>query len=236
MTYLSLFVLGMARRAAGDGKGAIARFSDALGQTAEPSSSLNHSVVYFSRGVTYLFKGDSDHALADLNQAIKLQPTFAEAYVNRGLIYVAKGDYSQALADANQALQLKPDLAIAYNNRGLIYLQRDDYDRAIDDFSQALKLLVGATDSSKTIRPDGSQLGTFNRSDRDSSSCQLCLTEFSDYIVYINRGDAYLSKGDHDRALTDFNHAIKLQPNRVLAYFNRASVYFNEARLRSRLG
>ena len=124
MTYLSLFVLGMARRAAGDGKGAIDRFSDALDQTTEPSSSLNRSLVYFYRGLTYLFKGDSDHALADLNQAIKLQPTFAEAYVNRGVIYIAKGDYSHALADSNQAIQLKPDLALAYNNRGVIYLHK----------------------------------------------------------------------------------------------------------------
>src|SRR5262249_51609024 len=56
MAYLSLFVLGMARRAAGDAEGAIARFSDTLGQTIEPSSSLNHSLVYFYRGTTYLFK------------------------------------------------------------------------------------------------------------------------------------------------------------------------------------
>jgi lipoprotein NlpI len=83
MSYLSLFVLGMARRAAGDGKGAIDSFSDALGQTTQPSSSLNRSLVYFYLGVTYLFKGDSDHALADFNQTIKLQPTFAQAYVNR---------------------------------------------------------------------------------------------------------------------------------------------------------
>ena len=59
MTYLSLFVLGMARRAAGDGKGAIERFGDALAQTTEPSSRLNHSLVYFYRGLTYMLNGDS---------------------------------------------------------------------------------------------------------------------------------------------------------------------------------
>jgi TIR domain len=51
MSYLSLFVLGMARRAAGDGKGAIDRFSDALSEKTEPSSTLNRSVVYFPVGL-----------------------------------------------------------------------------------------------------------------------------------------------------------------------------------------
>jgi tetratricopeptide (TPR) repeat protein len=226
MTYLSLFVLGMARRSAGDGEGAIARFNDALGQATEPSSSLNQSLVYFFRGLTHLDKGNTDRALADLNQAIKLQPTFARAYVNRGLIYIAKGNWSQSLADMNQALQLEPDLAVAYNNRGLFYLHAKDYDQAIADFGQALKLLVDTGDSSKAIRPGGSQLGTFNR-DRDIAFFTV-VTEFNDYIVYINRGVAYLSKSDHDRALTDFNDAIKLRPNQVLAYFNRAAVYFTK--------
>jgi tetratricopeptide (TPR) repeat protein len=226
MTYLSLFVLGMTRHAAGDWEGAIARFSDALGQKTEPSSSLNQSLVYFYRGVAYLFKGDSDRALADLNQAITLKPTVAEAYANRLLIHLAKGDDRQALADASQAIQLKPNLALAYNNRGIIYLQTGDYDQAIADFSQTLTLLVDATASSKASRPDGSQLGAFNLDDRDVPVVNFFSTELSHDHVYLNRGIAYLFKSGYDRALVDFNQAIKLRPDRFYAYFNRASVYF----------
>ena len=226
MAYLSLFVLGMTRHAAGDGEGAIARFSDALSQKTEPSSSLNQSLVYFYRGTTYLLKDDSDRALADLNQALTLQPALAEAYVNRLLISLARGDYSQAMVDANQALNLKPDWALAYNNRGMIYLQTGDYDRAIADFSQMLTLLVDASAASKAMRPDGRQLGPFNPGDRKVPVVNFAFTELSDHQVYINRGSAYFSKGDYDHALADFNQAVTLQPDRFDAYFNRASVYF----------
>src|SRR5262249_23043767 len=159
---------------------------------------------------TYLLKGDSDHALADLYQTIKLQPTFAEAYVNRSVIYITKGDYSHSLSDLNEALRLKPDLPITYNNRGLVYLQTKNYDQAIADFSQALKL-VGAT-SSKTSRPDDRQLGSI-KFDRAVPVLTFFFTELSNYMIYINRGDAYLSKDDSDRALSDFSHAIQLEPN-----------------------
>jgi tetratricopeptide (TPR) repeat protein len=228
MKYLSLFTLGMARRAAGDWEGAIARFSDALNQKIEPSSSLNQSLVYFYRGVAYLYQNNVDRALADFNQAIKLQPTFAEAYGNQVVTYFAKGDYSHALAAANQAIKLKADLALVYNNRGLVYLKTGDYDQAITDFSQTLKLISDANDSSQNIRQDSSELGTFKSSDREFPIVSFLSTGVSDYVVYVNRGGAYFSKGDNDRALADFNQAIKLQPDFTFAYFNRAAVYFTK--------
>ena len=40
-----------------------------------------------------------------------------------------------------------------------------------------------------------------------------------------NRGKAYLSKGDDDRAFADYNQAIKLDPKYAAAYSNRGSAY-----------
>ena len=41
------------------------------------------------------------------------------------------------------------------------------------------------------------------------------------FTVSSNRGIAFLKKGDHDKALADFNKAIELDPNNALAYSNR---------------
>ena len=46
--------------------------------------------------------------------------------------------------------------------------------------------------------------------------------------VYINRGAAYESAGDHNLALQDLNTAVGLEP-KFMAYFNRASVYFKQS-------
>src|SRR5262249_19351842 len=45
-------------------------------------------------------------------------------------------------------------------------------------------------------------------------------------IAYINRGDASEHKGDHDRAIADYNEAIWLSPF-PRAFSNRGIVYFN---------
>ena len=47
-------------------------------------------------------------------------------------------------------------------------------------------------------------------------------------IIYNNRGTAYGSKGDHDRAIQDFNEAILLSPNDAYTYRDRGIEYYEK--------
>ena len=140
MAYLSLFTVGMARVAAEDWNGAIVLFSDALSQTVERVPVLDQSIVYFYRGTAYNLKGDYDHAIADYNQAIQLQPNFAEAYKNRGNAHAAKGDTDRAITDFDRAIQLQPDYAGAYLDRGFAYVEKGEKEKATADFKKVLEL------------------------------------------------------------------------------------------------
>src|SRR5438093_13657838 len=44
-------------------------------------------------------------------------------------------------------------------------------------------------------------------------------------MTFLNRGNAYSTKGDYDRAIQDFDQAIRLNPNYVPAFFNRGNAY-----------
>ena len=69
-------------------------------------------------------KGENDRAIADYNEAIRLDPKYAAAYNNRGNAYRDKGDTDRAIADFNEAIRLDPKLAHAYNNRGNAYVTK----------------------------------------------------------------------------------------------------------------
>jgi tetratricopeptide (TPR) repeat protein len=43
--------------------------------------------------------------------------------------------------------------------------------------------------------------------------------------VYLNGGNFYQSKGDHDRAIADYTKAIELDPKFTAAYNNRGKAY-----------
>jgi tetratricopeptide (TPR) repeat protein len=43
--------------------------------------------------------------------------------------------------------------------------------------------------------------------------------------AYINRGNAYHSKGDYDRAIADYNKVIELNPKHAEAYNNRGATH-----------
>ena len=40
---------------------------------------------------------------------------------------------------------------------------------------------------------------------------------------HINKGDTYLESGQFEKAIAEYNKAIKLDPKDALAYFNRGN-------------
>jgi len=95
--------------------------------------------AYHWRGAAYASKSDYNHAIADYNEAIRLDPN-ATAYNARGKAHNAKGAYDHAIADYNEAIRLNPSFAYAYNGRGKAYSGKGDYDRAITDYNEAVRL------------------------------------------------------------------------------------------------
>src|SRR5215212_9148435 len=98
------------------------------------------AVAHYNRGNAYAAKGDQAAALADYDEAIKLDPKNAPALTNRGTAHSEKGETDAALADFNAALKLNPRFASAYFNRANVYAAKGEADRAIADYTASIKL------------------------------------------------------------------------------------------------
>ena len=73
------------------------------------------------RGVAWHFKGNVDKAIADYNEAIRLDPRISEAYTCRGNACLSKQANDKALRDCSKAIQLDPRDADAYIFRGVAW-------------------------------------------------------------------------------------------------------------------
>jgi len=109
-------------------------------QEAERASNPKSAQDYNERSATDMQKGDYDKAIADCDEAIRLDPQLAAAYNNRGSAYLWKRDYDKAIADCDLAIRLNPKDARAHTNRGIAYLFKRDYDKAIADCDLAIQL------------------------------------------------------------------------------------------------
>src|SRR5512147_2997162 len=79
------------------------------------SSASDLAVAYSSRGLSNAKNGNNDIALADIDQAISLNPENATAYNNRAFTFLNNGENDLAIAAANQSLSLDRQQATAYN-------------------------------------------------------------------------------------------------------------------------
>jgi tetratricopeptide (TPR) repeat protein len=111
--------------------------------TTQPSNSphpLETAEEYLIRGDSFSATQEYDLAIRDYDQAIRLNPKYAEAYNNRGYAYYWSYSSAQAIADYSRAIELRPNYAYAYNNRGAAYMASAHLDQAISDFDHAIQL------------------------------------------------------------------------------------------------
>ena len=92
-----------------------------------------------NRGIAYGDKGDYVRAIADYDEAIRLDPKAAEAHLGRGHAYSTR-----RLCPAPSPISKRPSASTRNSgslcNRGNAYFRKGDYDRAIADYGEAIRL------------------------------------------------------------------------------------------------
>jgi tetratricopeptide (TPR) repeat protein len=160
---------------------------------------------------------DYNGAIADYDQAIRLNPKDAVAYVGRGAARNELGDWDGAISDLTQAIRLDPKNALAYYYRGNVRSELGDKVGAITDLDQAIRLnpndpihyLASLYDYRGQVR---SNSGDKKRAIVDYG--EAIRLKPKDAWPYYNRGIVRSDLGDKVGAITDLQKAAALLKNK----------------------
>jgi tetratricopeptide (TPR) repeat protein len=193
-------------------------------------------------------------AIADLRQAIALDPTFARAYSAWGYTCTAMQDYQSAIACYEQAIRLDSCLAEAYSGRGSAYYGMGDDRQALDDFTRSIEIeptshrYYSRGDIYLVLQNFPQALVDFEKAMDLYLSAVYFVSLDSDLAARLNRiqslyraGITYrhspvepriqqafdaLDTQKYQEALDHLSRAIQIEPELADLYYHRGTAYF----------
>jgi type IV pilus assembly protein PilF len=108
-------------------------------QPAQETDLQYRARLHTELGANYYARGQFDVALEELNEAIRLVPTYASAHGVLGLLQMDLGEFDKAEASFKRAIQLAPQDPEIRNNYGWFLCQRRQEREGLAQFDLALR-------------------------------------------------------------------------------------------------
>jgi len=217
----------------------------AVVQSDRPPSGNLAAYTAYQRGVAYAAvetAAGQHEAIAQFDQAIRLEPRYAQAYAAASVAWQAlaatfdtgavavRNDIAQARAAANLALQLDPDLAFAHGAlAGLMATFDFNWTGALAESQRAMELAPGDPGAKAGLAAIQARLGQI------SSAVELDRQALGSTPLsagrYFGLGRKLIGLGQLDEAETALRQSIKLTPgaSRPYAYLAMIEVLRGDA-------
>ncbi len=177
----------------------------------EKALSINKNAVnaYIMRADIAISRGDSlKQAVADMDEAIHLQPRLPGLYVNRAYLRYRLDDFFGAMADYDYAIQLDPINETAIFNRSLLEMETAANDKALLDLDRLIDLDPDNIRAYYNRAIVNSLKGRHKEAIADITKVSEAVPDLPD--PYFMRSQFYYSLGNMGSAERDYNKGIAL--------------------------
>jgi tetratricopeptide (TPR) repeat protein len=166
--------------------------------------------MFLSRAKAFLHSKQFEGALADLAEALRLNPQAGEALMVRAAVRVEMGEFSQALADVEQRLRLQPPDPLALLLRGNLRACLGDIEPALADFTEFLAQQPASVPALQSRALNYARLQRFDEALADLN--EALRLEPASARTCLERGRVYQNMGRYQSALADYQQALDLEP------------------------
>ncbi len=202
----------------------------------------NRLMAYNIRGSIWGMKQETAKALDDFSAVISADPGDPAAYFNRARVWASTGELDKAIDDLTAVIRIgshradaslsRPFLrskgdrekafAEVYLHRGDLRLKKKEVAAAEEDFGEALRIdpaLADARVLRGNLRYDAARFD-----DAMGDYAAAIKNGAQDAKVYDRRVEWLQEKGELDKALSEFNEALRVDPDNQMALWYRHKV------------
>jgi tetratricopeptide (TPR) repeat protein len=173
----------------------------------------NNQLAHTNLGIVLLDKGQTDEAIGQFQEAVRLKPLAAETHQNLGNALLKKKQIDGAIEQFQEAVRLKPDSANVHVGLGHALFDKGETTKAIEQFQEAIRLKPDDTDAHINL---GVALLNKGQTDEAINLFQEVIRLKPDGAnARFNLGVALFNKGRIDEAIDQFQETIRLKPDDV---------------------
>jgi len=162
---------------------------------------------------------DPDNAIAEYEQALKINPNNVQAHLKMGfLLYNVKGKVQEGMTHLTRALELDPDNAFVHHDLGMALLHQKKFDQAVKHLSEALRRMPQGVGKQYNAVDMHHNLGmaffyTRNFAQSKTHLSQALRLAPKNGKIHYNLAAALAAVGNSKDALSHYSKALSLKPD-----------------------
>lgn len=183
--------------------------------------------AWFGLGLVSIARAKWGSAVGYFNKVISLQEEHPNAFAGRGHAYFQIKKYDLAREDCEKAIDLNREgdwVQSIKPPRSVLADIQEIKDKIMENLANYRK--VAGPDADVQTAPDGDGPWTAESElDEIIADCTKAISETPlDVVNYFKRGDAYVGKGDPDKAIESYNEGIDLEEDNPVLWKKRGFV------------
>ncbi len=199
------------------------RFDDSISEISKVLDvDSNNAMAYNILGSAYVAKGEYDKGMEYLDKASNLDPSLADVHLKKGLISISKGNKDAAEIELSKAVDASPE---GLNSRVMLaslYLREKKYNEAIKVLEEGLD---GTAQDAILYNFMAAAFFAQKQIDKGIAALKNAKKVKADYFTpYFNLANYYLSAGQRDKAIEEYQAILKIDPKQIKALTSLAAL------------
>jgi len=171
---------------------------------------------HFGRGVDYGLVGETDLAIREYSEAVRIKPDFSQAETNLGLTLLDNGEVDKAVDHLSKSLKINPDDRWARYGMARALGQRGKLDEAIKAYREVTRMdpgnLMAHYELGLILLAKGSAVAAASH----FSDALRIKPDFA--AAHAGLGVAAEGQGRLDQAAAHYSKALSINPEAILHY------------------